>query len=154
MCKAEGSAPSSSWGRLQRAAMSCNHVHVNLARMVSASSPVRRRGSILNLAPSSSPTAISWPETGSKGPLLLCCHRAGTAAAAAGRAPRMRRDAGRRARGRDIMVGDVLYCSGVSMISLKRIDAYIRRRGACAGVGIWLSKECKRQSTAQGPVPS
>lgn len=90
------------------------HVQVNLARMVSASSPVRRSGSILNLAPSSSPTPISWPGTGSNGPLLLCCHRAGTAEATTGRALRMRREAGRRARGMDIMVGDNLYFRVIS----------------------------------------
>lgn len=60
------------------------NVQVNRARIVSASSPVRRRGSILKLAPSSSPTAISPCATGSIGPgwELLCHRRAGEVAEA------------------------------------------------------------------------
>lgn len=136
--------------------MSCNHVHVNLARVVSASSPVRRRGSILNLAPSSSPTPISWPGTGSKGPLLLCCHRA-TAAATTGRAPRIRRDAGRRARGRDIMVGGCVSYFFGDFYVYDLVEENRRLHPASWSLCRFWKLVVKRMQNvclAQGPVPS
>lgn len=43
------------------------NLQTSRARIVLSSSPTRRRGSILNLAPSSSPTPISPPDGGSIG---------------------------------------------------------------------------------------
>lgn len=80
-------------------------LQVSLARMVSASSPCRRSGSTLNLAPSSSPTPSSPLTTGSKGALLLDCQRAGAVAKVGMRAARMRREDGRMAFWRAFMMG-------------------------------------------------
>lgn len=46
------------------------NLQTSRALMVLSSSPTRRRGSILNSAPSSSPTPISWPDGGSMGGAL------------------------------------------------------------------------------------
>lgn len=78
--------------------------------MVSASSPCRRSGSTLNLAPSSSPTPSSLLTTGSKGALLLLvldCQRTVAVAVAVAREG-MRREAGRRTLWRVFIVSEVM----------------------------------------------